>query len=85
MFSVGIFVVHGFDPWQCGEFLRIVPQKNFPCMCTERILETGHAHTHTHTHTSHFLSVIPNLTAAHPTLFVCSSSFNTFTAALHAG
>ena len=51
MFSVGIFVVHGFDPWQCGEILHIAPQKNFPCTCSERILETGHAHTHTHTHT----------------------------------
>jgi len=28
MFSVGIFVVHGFDSWQCGEFLYMVPQKN---------------------------------------------------------
>jgi hypothetical protein len=28
IFSVGIFVVLGFDPWQCGEFLHIVPQKN---------------------------------------------------------
>jgi hypothetical protein len=26
--SVGIFVVHGFDPWQFGEFLHIVAQKN---------------------------------------------------------
>ena len=28
MFFVEIFVVHGFDPGQCGEFLHIVSQKN---------------------------------------------------------
>ena len=28
MFFVEIFVIHEFDPWQGGEFLHIVPQKN---------------------------------------------------------
>jgi hypothetical protein len=28
IFSVGIFVVLGFDPWQYVEFLHIVPHAN---------------------------------------------------------
>jgi len=80
MFCVGIFVVHGFDHWQCGKFLHIVRQKNLaPYM---QRTDTGDWSC---TPYPHFLSLTPNPIAAHPRLFVCSISFNTFSAAVHAG
>jgi len=79
--SVEIFVVHGFDAWHCGEFFtytRLFLRKFWPHTCSEQLLQTGHASP------PYFLPLIPNPIAAHPLLFVCSISFNIFTATVHA-
>ena len=58
MFSVGIFVVHGFDPWQCGEKFGPIRAVN------------GYWRLVMHTPPPHFLSLIPNPHSSSPT-FVC--------------
>ena len=66
MVCVGMIVVHGFDPWQYGEFRIQFLIKIWPHTCGEWILETGHVH-----HPPHLLTLIPHPITFHELLFVC--------------
>ena len=85
MFCVGIFVVHGFDPWQCGEFLHIVPQKNLaPYMqwvdtgnwsCTPHPFSIPHTKPHNSSPTSVGLQHVIQYTCSHsPCCRMCNVS-----------
>jgi len=82
MFSVEIFVVHGFDAWKCGDILHMrgcSSEKFGPINGVNRNCRLVRVAP-----PPNFLPLIPNLIAAHPLLFVCSISFNIFTATVHA-
>ena len=66
--------------WGSFIYTRLFFRKIWAHICSEQIQETGNAPLPLH----HFLSLIPNLIGAHPLLFVCSISFNIFTATVHA-